>query len=133
MVGSCVDDRWFFVSFVSPSTANSLRSEEISDAVTETILKRVADICPDLADQKVEASGKVHGFDIRQVYVARRPMRHGGLRVEKQSPPQTDRSNGLNVSLVHCHGAGASGYKSSWGVANRVVHLVAGINDGLES
>lgn len=93
----------------------------------------MAGICPELVNQKIEASDKVHGFDIHQVYVARRPMRLGGLRVEKERHPRTDRSDGLDVPLVHCYGAGASGYKISWGVANRVVHLVAGINGGLES
>lgn len=78
---------------------------------------------------------QVRGFDIRQVYVARRPMRHGGLRLEKESL-QALNSDGTNVSLIHCYGAGASGYKISWGVARRVADLVAesmtGRSDGGE-
>ncbi|KAF3384857.1 D-amino-acid oxidase [Penicillium rolfsii] len=93
-------------------------SEDISDAATETILKRVVGICPQLIDQKTHSTGNAHGLDIRQVYIARRPMRRGGLRLEK------DKTN-EGIPLIHCYGAGASGFKISWGVARQVELLVA--------
>ena len=74
--------------------------------------------------QKVSANN-VHGFDILQVYVARRPMRHGGLRFEKDICEP-------NIPLIHCYGAGPSGFKISWGVAKRVERLVFDIIHGHE-
>lgn len=101
---------------------NFLRSEEICDAATETILKRAADLCPEMLNHELDTLNKNHGFGIRHVYVARRPMRRGGLRLEKDNMTTQD---GQDVPLIHCYGAGPSGYKISWGVANRVERLVA--------
>ncbi|KAJ5880662.1 uncharacterized protein N7473_011715 [Penicillium subrubescens] len=105
-------------------------SEDISDTATETILKRVAGICPELINQENSATENSHGFDIRQVYIARRPMRRGGLRLER------DKTSG-GIPLIHCYGAGASGFKISWGVARQVEFLVANtdllVNEPLET
>jgi D-amino-acid oxidase len=109
---------------------NQRRSEDISDTATETILKRVAGICPELINQENSATENSHGFDIRQVYIARRPMRRGGLRLER------DKTSG-GIPLIHCYGAGASGFKISWGVARQVEFLVANtdllVNEPLET
>ncbi|KAJ5151871.1 D-amino-acid oxidase, partial [Penicillium capsulatum] len=91
-------------------------SERVSEADIEEILQRAARICPALVNQDGGAVDNKPGFDIRQVYVARRPMRHGGLRLEKESL-STHNSDGSNISLIHCYGAGPSGYKISWGVS----------------
>jgi D-amino-acid oxidase len=111
-------------------TANQRRSEDISDTATETILTRVAGICPELIDRENPVTGNTRGFDIRQVYIARRPMRRGGFRLEKEIMNQ-------GIPLIHCYGAGASGFKISWGVARQVELLVADtqllVNNPLET
>ncbi|KAJ5951352.1 D-amino-acid oxidase [Penicillium vulpinum] len=55
-------------------------SEDIDDASTEDILKRVRDLCPEMVDEQADKLASTNGFDLKQVYVARRPMRRGGLR-----------------------------------------------------
>ncbi|KAJ5489667.1 hypothetical protein N7539_004557 [Penicillium diatomitis] len=97
-------------------------SEEVSDEATETILKRVASLCPQMVEQSNSSTAKTHRFDIKQVYVARRPMRRGGLRLERETL-----RDGLPV--VHCYGAGASGFKISWGVAQHVEALLEQVLD----
>ncbi|KAJ5212617.1 uncharacterized protein N7498_004263 [Penicillium cinerascens] len=99
-------------------------SEEISDSDTEMILKRVKNICPGIVGQD-PAKENVLGFQIRQVYVARRPMRRGGLRLEQDVVGIQSPGDGRRVPLIHCYGAGQSGYKISWGVAKRVESLIA--------
>lgn len=78
----------------------------------------VAGICPELIDHRDNTTDEAHGFNIRHVYVARRPMRRGGLRLEKENLSQ-------GVPTVHCYGAGASGFKISWGVAKQVERLIS--------
>lgn len=57
-------------------------------------------------------------------------MRRGGLRLEEETLSQ-------GIPLIHCYGAGASGFKISWGVAKQVALLVANtrllLNDPLET
>lgn len=81
------------------------------------ILDRAVKLEPELLRaQDLEASNP-DGLDVLQIYVARRPMRHGGLRLEIEKLE----SDSL---VVHCYGAGPSGFKISWGVAKRVHKLV---------
>lgn len=119
---------WYvIVAFAALKLLNGLtvaRSEEISDSDTEMILKRVKNICPGIVGHD-PAKGNVLGFQIRQVYVARRPMRRGGLRLEKDVVGIQSTGGGQRVPLIHCYGAGQSGYKISWGVGKRVECLVA--------
>lgn len=103
---------------------NMARSEEISDSDTEMILQRVKNICPGIVGHD-PAKENALGFRIRQVYVARRPMRRGGLRLEQDVVGIQSPGDGRRVPLIHCYGAGQSGYKISWGVAKRVECLVA--------
>lgn len=57
-------------------------------------------------------------------------MRRGGLRLEKENLSQ-------GTPLIHCYGAGASGFKISWGVARQVERLIPNtqllVNDPLET
>ncbi|CAG8946526.1 unnamed protein product [Penicillium salamii] len=101
-------------------------SEEISDISTEQILQRVGDLCPGMVDRHTSGLEKTHGFHVKQVYVARRPMRKGGLRLEKVDVQCKELQ--ATLPLIHCYGAGASGYKISWGVANQVNELVSQIH-----
>ncbi|KAJ5160521.1 uncharacterized protein N7482_007525 [Penicillium canariense] len=95
-------------------------SEDISSAATDTILKRVGQLCPELVNQETTATDDTHGFDIREVYIARRPMRRGGLRLEQENTSQ-------GTPLIHCYGAGPSGFKISWGVAKKVELMVSNV------
>ncbi|CAG7920181.1 unnamed protein product [Penicillium olsonii] len=98
-------------------------SENISDASTAQILQRVGDLCPNMVDRGTADVGNTHGFHVKQVYVARRPMRKGGLRLEKVDLRIQDLQ--ATLPLIHCYGAGASGYKVSWGVAKQVSEIVS--------
>ena len=95
-----------------------VRSEDIDDASTEIILKRVRDLCPEMIDGQADRLSATNGFDVKQVYVARRPMRHGGLRFVLRP--------GSPLSVISCYGAGASGYKISWGLAGKVDEFFSG-------
>ncbi|KAJ5359973.1 D-amino-acid oxidase [Penicillium concentricum] len=90
-------------------------SEDIDDASTEEILKRVRYLCPEMIDEQADELALTHGFDIKQVYVARRPMRHGGLHFVLGSSVAHD---GNRIPLISCYGAGANGYKISWALAD---------------
>ncbi|KAI2764155.1 hypothetical protein DTO012A8_9517 [Penicillium roqueforti] len=93
-------------------------SEDIDDASTEVILKRVRILCPEMVDEQADGLAATNGFDVKQVYVARRPMRHGGLHfVLKPGNP---------LPLISCYGAGANGYKISWGLAGKVDEFFSG-------
>lgn len=99
-------------------TLTLVRSEDIDDASTEVILKRVRILCPEMVDEQADGLAATNGFDVRQVYVARRPMRHGGLHfVLKPGNP---------LPLISCYGAGANGYKISWGLAGKVDEFFSG-------
>ena len=108
----------YLITLKRPTATDQSRSEGISDAATETILKRVAGICPEIIDHKSPVTESSHGFEIRQVYIARRPMRRGGLRLEMEKLSQ-------GTPLIHCYGAGASGFKISWGAARQVELMIA--------
>lgn len=55
-------------------------------------------------------------LDVKKVYVGFRPMRKGGVRLEKEFTE--------NTQIVHCYGFGSSGFEMSWGAAELVSELV---------
>jgi hypothetical protein len=71
------------------------------------------------------------GLQVTQVIIGRRPMRKGGIRIERENielnNQQADGSaNTTNHPfIVHCYGAGGSGFKISWGAAGHVLQLIA--------
>ncbi|KAJ5159119.1 D-amino-acid oxidase [Penicillium coprophilum] len=92
-------------------------SEDIDDAATEDILKRVRALCPEMVDEQADEFASTNGFDIKQVYVARRPMRRGGLHfVLGSSVAHGDD----RIPLISCYGAGQNGYKISWALADDI-------------
>ncbi|CAI7656054.1 uncharacterized protein N7487_003289 [Penicillium crustosum] len=97
-------------------------SEDIDDASTEAILKRVRDLCPEMICEQADGPLSTNGFDIKQVYVARRPMRHGGLHFVTGQIVDQDKST---LPLVSCYGAGANGYKISWGLAGEIAEFLS--------
>lgn len=99
-----------------------VRSEDIDDASTEAILKRVRDLCPEMICEQADGPLSTNGFDIKQVYVARRPMRHGGLHFVTGQIVDQDKST---LPLVSCYGAGANGYKISWGLAGEIAEFLS--------
>ncbi|KLU88034.1 hypothetical protein MAPG_07021 [Magnaporthiopsis poae ATCC 64411] len=56
--------------------------------------------------------------------VGRRPTRRGGMRLELETLPGKGERDGVR-HVVHAYGLGGRGYELSWGVAGRVVELVA--------
>ncbi|PYH95474.1 nucleotide-binding domain-containing protein [Aspergillus ellipticus CBS 707.79] len=106
-------------------------SHSISDAATASILSRAVTLCPELVGSQAKPGSSDYGLDIRQVYIARRPMRRrGGLRLEREDLAFQDTSaDGMSnaqktIPVIHCYGAGPSGYKLSWGIASRVGRFV---------
>ncbi|KXG51583.1 D-amino-acid oxidase [Penicillium griseofulvum] len=97
-------------------------SEDIDDASTKDVLKRVRDLCPEMIDEQADELASTNGFDVKQVYVARRPMRRGGLNLVLGSSVAL---NDGHVPVISCYGAGASGYKISWGVAEKVAEFLS--------
>lgn len=75
------------------------------------IMKRCVDVCPDLTGGK-----GVEALDVVRHGVGLRPLRLGGVRLEKE------RIDGLWV--VHNYGHGGFGYQSSYGCAQAAVRLV---------
>ncbi|TQW01009.1 hypothetical protein V2A60_002027 [Cordyceps javanica] len=101
-----------------------------SQSAIDEILRRVSIICPDLPPVQGKDPSSFPAIDVQQAYIGRRPMRKGGLRLEKEdfATPKTS-ENGLDneqlsISVVHCYGAGPSGFKIGWAAASRAVALV---------
>ncbi|OAQ86366.1 FAD dependent oxidoreductase superfamily [Purpureocillium lilacinum] len=101
-----------------------------SDAAVEEILRRVSSLCPDLLQPIPGSPDAAPALDCQEAYIGRRPMRKGGLRLETEFIDLvTTGRTGLDTEtsrlpLVHCYGAGPSGYKISWGAAQRVTEMV---------
>ncbi|GME41195.1 FAD dependent oxidoreductase superfamily [Neofusicoccum parvum] len=102
-----------------------------SSAAIAGILDRVSKICPDMLQPEPGKPESAAGLHVLKSYVARRPMRHGGLRLEteqilvKETAPDGFKNESKELCVVHCYGAGPSGYKISWGVAGKVRGLIS--------
>jgi D-amino-acid oxidase len=83
-------------------------SETPDPATTEAILRRCAELVPELASARPrwEAAGL-------------RPARHGGPRVEADPTPLPH-----GTRVVHAYGHGGAGVTLSWGCAAEVVRIV---------
>lgn len=57
-------------------------------------------------------------LDVKKINVGFRPMRQGGVRLEKERIPNSSNS------IIHCYGFGSSGFEMSWGAAELVFKLV---------
>lgn len=81
------------------------------DADTQSLIERGKKLYPELV---------INGeLDIRGVNVGFRPARNGGSRVE------LERFGKCNV--VHAYGAGGMGYELSYGMAEKVLEIVKGV------
>lgn len=83
-------------------------------ALAVRILQRGVEVCPAL----VEEGKGVAGLDVVRHAVGLRPMRTGGIRVEKGVV------GGGGVKVVHNYGHGGYGYQTSYGCAREVVRIV---------
>jgi D-amino-acid oxidase len=99
-------------------------NELADNKTTAWIQDQAVSVCPDLL-------GRTSSLEVRRVNVGRRPMRQGGLRIELEklrsinsmaTENSTDHMESLSV--IHCYGAGGSGYKVSWGAAGAILSLV---------
>ncbi|KAA8904997.1 D-amino-acid oxidase [Sphaerosporella brunnea] len=80
--------------------------------MTQRIMRRAIEICPEL----VKPGQGVEGLDIIRTYAGLRPLRIGGVRLEKE--------NIEGVEVVHNYGAGGFGYQASYGMAEDAACLV---------
>ncbi|KAL1311764.1 hypothetical protein AAFC00_001851 [Neodothiora populina] len=81
------------------------------------IMNRAVKLCPQLVP---EGKG-IEGLSIIRHGVGLRPMRKGGIRVEKESIKGTD---GTAVKVVHSIGHGGYGYQTSYGCTQATVKLI---------
>ncbi|KAJ2512752.1 hypothetical protein H4217_006709 [Coemansia sp. RSA 1939] len=97
-----------------------------NNEITETILRRALGLEPALVQ---EDGGNLLEEDkmadlrsrIISVNVGFRPMREGGVRLEREAV-STEKHR--NLQVVHCYGHGGFGYQSSLAYAKAVVDLV---------
>lgn len=81
------------------------------------IMKRCVTLCPELVPK-----GKgIEALDIIRHGVGLRPMRNGGIRVEKDGLKGRD---GESVNVVHNYGHGGYGYQTSYGASQAAQKLV---------
>lgn len=101
-----------------------------SQPAIDEIIRRVVTVCPDLPQALANDPSSTPAIHVQQAYIGRRPMRKGGLRLEKEVVGVYKTSeNGLeneqsSISIIHCYGAGPNGYKIGWAAATRAVALV---------
>lgn len=81
-------------------------------ALAKRIMQRCVDVCPGL----VKDGEGIGGLDVIRHGVGLRPMRKGGMRVEKEVKG--------GVKVVHNYGHGGYGYQTSFGAAVEAVRLV---------
>lgn len=80
------------------------------------IMKRAVELCPQLVP---EGAG-IEGLSVIRHGVGLRPMRDGGIRVEKEAIAGSD---GKKVNVVHNYGHAGYGYQTSWGVCQAAAKL----------
>lgn len=85
---------------------------QVDPNLAERILQRAVDVCPSLAPN----TGKVTELSVVRHGVGLRPMREGGIRVEKEKIGEQ--------WVVHNYGHAGYGYQSSWGSAWEAERLV---------
>lgn len=81
------------------------------------IMKRCVELCPKLVP---EGKG-IEALSIVRHGVGLRPMRNGGIRVEKEAVKGAD---GRSISVVHNYGHGGYGYQTSYGCSQAALKLV---------
>ncbi|KAJ2971169.1 hypothetical protein NQ176_g7828 [Zarea fungicola] len=105
-------------------------SRSNSKSAVEEILRRIETICPDLPQRSTDHGSKPPSIHVQEAYIGRRPMRRGGLRLEKETIEILSTAddgltnNKSTLDIVHCYGAGPSGYKIGWAAASRAADLV---------
>ncbi|KXS98301.1 hypothetical protein AC578_6837 [Pseudocercospora eumusae] len=80
------------------------------------IMKRAVELCPQLVP---EGAG-IEGLSVIRHGVGLRPMRDGGIRVEREWIAGPD---GKKVNVVHNYGHAGYGYQTSWGVCQAAAKL----------
>lgn len=81
------------------------------------IMKRAVDLCPKLVP---EGKG-IEALSIIRHGVGLRPMRNGGIRIERETIKAND---GKPLQIVHNYGHGGYGYQTSYGCSQVVEKLV---------
>lgn len=96
-----------------PGDLSSMPDMNLKDELIDNALKRF----PELAIIK---QGKPT-LDVKNINVGFRPMREGGVRLEKEVVGEA------RTKIIHCYGFGSSGFEMSWGAAKVVLDLVQNI------
>ena len=84
---------------------------QIDPNLSVRIMQRAVELCPSLTEGK-----GVEALDIIRFGVGLRPVREGGVRIEKEKIGR--------MWVVHNYGHGGYGYQSSYGCAQVVAGLV---------
>ncbi|KAL5625389.1 hypothetical protein BROUX41_005449 [Berkeleyomyces rouxiae] len=88
--------------------------------IATRIMKRAIELVPSLTGGK----GGIEALEIVRHGVGLRPLRKGGVRLERE----TAEAGSRKLEIVHNYGHGGYGYQTSYGCANNVVELVAEIS-----
>ncbi|KAF9486249.1 nucleotide-binding domain-containing protein [Pholiota conissans] len=97
--------------------------------ITEDILRRGLELCPELVPPAVRASKESPTIeDLEPIIIEEacglRPMRKGGLRIEVA--PSVTAASGKKVTVIYNYGHGARGYIASVGSADVAIGLLEG-------
>jgi len=84
---------------------------QVDPSLAVRIMKRAVTVCPVLTGGK-----RIEHLDIVRHSVGLRPVRDGGMRIEKERIG--------DIWVVHNYGAGGAGYQSSYGCAQAAVDLI---------
>ena len=90
---------------------NQNENLETDPVEIQGIMDRCMGIVPSLANAEIQES-----------WVGVRPMRKGGVRLEKEEPPPGVIQHPI---IIHCYGHGHFGISLSWGCAEEVVGIIA--------
>lgn len=95
---------------LDPETYQDYDTTKVDPELTKRILARARKYVPELTDN-TKFPGNKKELDVVTQYVAFRPGRKGGIRLERED------------NIIHNYGAGGTGYQSSYGTAAEVVQL----------
>ncbi|KIM33056.1 hypothetical protein M408DRAFT_326716 [Serendipita vermifera MAFF 305830] len=100
--------------------------------ITEDILKRGLQLCPELVPEEIRAQREPTIEDLKPLIIEEgcglRPGRVGGIRLESVQMAKRD---GSKIPVVFNYGHSGQGYQSSWGSANIAADLLIAAQKGV--
>lgn len=95
-----------------PGNLKSKPDMDDKNELVSNALKRFPELAVNIKGEKK--------LDIKKINVGFRPMRKGGVRLEREVIK--------NTKIIHCYGFGSSGFEMSWGAAELVLELIENVH-----